>query len=186
MPAASCFLASAKEARAARSTALLLFGARSALTEHQLYQLDQYVLGGGSLVVFLNPWDVRVLNVTPKGEMTDTGMTKNSSNIGELLATWGIAPDGGLVAEKTDHDVLNVLSVVRQGQLAWQTQRQFPYPLLPVFHDMATESPLVRAIASLMPAPSCRGATGHVLELDRFPAAAGLGDVGVLEAEAAF
>ncbi|MCB9728812.1 MAG: Gldg family protein [Deltaproteobacteria bacterium] len=128
---------------------LVLFGARSALTEHQLYQLDQYVLGGGSLVVFLNPWDVRVLNVTPKGEMTDTGMTKNSSNIGELLATWGIAPDGGLVAEKTDHDVLNVLSVVRQGQLAWQTQRQFPYPLLPVFHDMATESPLVRAIASL-------------------------------------
>jgi ABC-type uncharacterized transport system involved in gliding motility auxiliary subunit len=128
---------------------LVLFGPRSALTDHQLFQLDQYVLGGGSLVVFLNPWDVQLLNVTPKGEMTVTAMTKNTSNIGELLATWGIAPTGALIAERADHDVINVLSIVRQGQLAWQTQKQFPYPLLPVFHAMATESPLVRSIAAL-------------------------------------
>lgn len=128
---------------------LVLFGPKAALSEFQLFQLDQYVLGGGSLVVFLNPWDAQLLNVTPKGDMSVTKLTKNTSNIGELLATWGITPTGALIAEKSDHDVVNVLSVVRQGQLAWQTQKQFPYPLLPVLHAMATESPLVRSIASL-------------------------------------
>lgn len=130
-------------------SSLVVFGAKAALTDHQLYQLDQFVMRGGSLVVFLNDWDVSLQNLSPQGEMNVTGMKRNASNIGDLLATWGVKPTGKLVAEPESNDVVTVLALIRQGQLTWQTQRKFPYPLLPVLNEFDATSPLVRAVSSL-------------------------------------
>ncbi len=128
---------------------LVLFGPKAALSEWQLYQLDQFVMGGGSVVVFLNAWDVSLYNLTEQGEMTVTGLKKNGANIDQLLAHWGVAPRGDLVMEPRAHDTVTVLSLIRQGQLAWQTQRAFPFPMLPVLGDFDASSPLVRAVSSL-------------------------------------
>ena len=83
--------------------ALVLFGPKANLTDWQLYQIDQFVLGGGSLVVFLNAWDVALMNLSPKGEMGVTKLGKNSSNIGELLASWGVKPTGNGRRESYAH-----------------------------------------------------------------------------------
>ena len=129
--------------------AMVLFGAKADLTDWQLYQIDQFVMGGGSLVVFLNGWDVALMNLSPKGDARVTALGKNSSNIGGLLASWGVKPTGKLVAEPTSNDEVTVMALIRQGAMTWQTQRQFPYPILPVLKDMDGSSPLVRAVSSI-------------------------------------
>ncbi|MDP6945903.1 MAG: Gldg family protein, partial [Myxococcota bacterium] len=130
-------------------SALVVLGPKAAFTDWQLYQMDQFVMRGGSLVVFANPWDVSIQNLSPQGEMSVSQLAKNSSNIGDLLTTWGIKPTGALVAEPETNDVVTVLALIRQGQLTWQTQRQFPYPLLPILNEFDDASPLVRSVASL-------------------------------------
>jgi ABC-type uncharacterized transport system involved in gliding motility auxiliary subunit len=129
--------------------ALVLFGAKADLTDWQLFQVDQFVMGGGSLVVFLNAWDVALMNLSAKGDARVTALGKNTSNIGELLASWGVKPTGKLVAEPTSNDEVTVMALIRQGSMTWQTQRQFPYPILPVLKDMDASSPLVRAVSSI-------------------------------------
>ena len=130
-------------------SSLVIFGPKGSFSPWQLYQIDQFVLRGGSLVVFQNPWDVSLQNLSPQGEMNVSGLKKNSSNIGELLAQWGIKATGALVAEPQSNDEITVLALIRQGQLTWQTQRKFPYPLLPVLSEFDEASPLVRSVASL-------------------------------------
>ena len=39
-------------------SSLVIFGPKGSFSPWQLYQIDQFVLRGGSLVVFQNPWDV--------------------------------------------------------------------------------------------------------------------------------
>ena len=130
-------------------SSLVVFGPKASFTPWQLYQIDQFVMRGGSLVVFTNPWDVSLQNLSPQGEMSVSGLKKNTSNIGELLGHWGIKPSGALVAEPQSNDEVTVLALIRQGQLTWQTQRKFPYPLLPVLNEFDQASPLVRSVASL-------------------------------------
>ena len=128
---------------------LVLFGPQSKLTDLELFRIDQYVLDGGSLVVFVNGWDVSLMNLSSKGDMRVNRLKQNGSNIGDLLAHWGIRPRGDLMAEPTQNDTVTVLALIRQGGMTWQTQRRFPYPILPVFSEMDTSSPLVRAVASI-------------------------------------
>lgn len=127
--------------------ALVLFGAQSALSDYALYKIDQFVLSGRSLVVFLNEWDVSVYNLTPKGEPTVTALKKNASNIGQLLTHWGIKPNADLVVEPESHDKLRILE--RDPRFPWPVTKAYPYPLLPVLTEFDTSSPLVRAVSSI-------------------------------------
>ncbi|PIE18842.1 MAG: hypothetical protein CSA66_03755 [Proteobacteria bacterium] len=130
--------------------AMVVLGPRGELTAYQLYQLDQFVLGGGSLVAFLNPWDIVVQNFNAKGELKPPSMTKNKSNLGELLATWGITPVGELVLEPAKHGQLVLMSFLRQGQRLIPFQsRGMLYPMVPTFDDFDDSDPLVRATTSV-------------------------------------
>lgn len=128
---------------------LVLMGPRSALSDWQLYSLDQFVLGGGSLVVLLNAWDVSIMNLDAKQQPRHTQLAKNSANVDQLLTHWGIKPNGDLVVEPQDHDRVLVESPVRTPFGMATSRRNFPYPLVPVLHDMDRESPLVRAVSSI-------------------------------------
>jgi ABC-type uncharacterized transport system involved in gliding motility auxiliary subunit len=130
-------------------TALVLFGPKANLGDAALRTLDQFVLDGGSLVVFLNPWDVSILNFSAQGEMDVIALQKNESDLSPLLAHWGFETRGDLVMEPESHDFLTVLQVIRQGQMAWQTQKRFDYPMLPVFTHFDDEDPLVRGVAAI-------------------------------------
>lgn len=130
--------------------ALVVFGPKGTFTDYQIYQLDQFVVGGGSLVVFLNPWDVQIQGYSARGEPQldpkTWKLSQNSSNINDLLATWGITPSGALVLEPDKHGDIALMTYLEtnQGYVPFQAQ-EFPYPLVPTFDDLDREDPLVRA-----------------------------------------
>jgi len=140
--------------------ALIVFGSKAPLTDYQLYKLDQFVMRGGSLVVFLNEWHVDIMSYSPRMEPrlrpNEWHLTRNASNIGELLAHYGIKPAGALVAEPRAHgDVaLMVYARTQQGFVPLQMQL-FKYPLIPTFDRFDRSDPLVRATTSVtLPYPS--------------------------------
>ncbi|MCA9514727.1 MAG: Gldg family protein [Myxococcales bacterium] len=134
--------------------AMVVFGPKGTFTDYQLYQMDQFVMKGGSLVVFLNPWDIDIMGYTAKGEPkldpSQWVLKKNGSNIGELLASYGIEPGGGLVADPSNHGQIALMVFAQTGQGFIPLQMQaFPYPLIPTFTDFDREDPLVRATSSV-------------------------------------
>lgn len=130
--------------------ALVVFGAKGTFSDWQLSQIDQFVLNGGSLVVFLDSWDASIQLYTPKGEIDQPSLTKNTSNIADLLKTYGIVPNGGMVLEPKSHDAIALMQFLRQGnQLIPFQSREVPYPMMPTFTKFDSSDPLVRATTSL-------------------------------------
>jgi len=132
--------------------AMVVFGAKSTFSDYQLYQLDQFVMRGGNLVVFLYPWDVKVQLMNARGEFEQSGsLAKNNSNIDDLVAHWGLKPSKKLVVDQTQNaDIALYVQFLRQGdRLIPFQQAGLPYPALPSFSDFDTSDPLVRATSSL-------------------------------------
>jgi ABC-type uncharacterized transport system involved in gliding motility auxiliary subunit len=67
---------------------LLLIHPKSLSTDAQ-YALDQYVLGGGHLAVFVDPFAES--DPTPLSEDSLAGTNNHSSNLPRLFADWGVA-----------------------------------------------------------------------------------------------
>lgn len=135
--------------------ALVVFGAKSAFSDYQLYQLDQFVMRGGSLVAFLFPFDVKLQLMNTKGEIDESGsLAKNTSNIDDLLASWGIKPTKKLVVDPGSNGEVILYAQVKALR-GFVQQTGFAYPALPTFKDFDTADPLVRATTSLtLPYPT--------------------------------
>lgn len=128
---------------------LIVLGAREKFSDEQLYVMDQFVMAGGSLVAFINSWDVSIQNWSGNEQMDVTKLVRNESNIGDLLGHFGIRPNVDLVMEPASHDNITLRATVRQGQLAFQAPKAFPYPMLPMVTDFDTEDALVRSVSTL-------------------------------------
>ncbi len=129
--------------------ALLIYGPRKPMSERMMYEIDQFLLSGRPVAVLLNEWDVSLRNYDREGEMTRTEILPNQSNIGQLLESYGVTVTGGLVLEPERHGSVALTEVIRQGQLAWQSQRDFPFPLFPTFFALNQEHALVRGLSHL-------------------------------------
>jgi len=136
--------------------ALVVFGAKSAFSDYQLYQLDQFVMRGGSLVVFLFPFDVKLQLMNTKGEIDEGGvLTKNNSNIDDLIAYWGIKPTKKLIVDSADNGEVLLYGQVQAFGRGFVQQAGFAYPSLPSFKDFDSSDPLVRSTTSLtLPYPT--------------------------------
>ncbi|MFT7581484.1 MAG: ABC-2 type transport system permease protein [Myxococcota bacterium] len=137
--------------------AILVYGPTTAFTDHQSYQLDQFVMRGGSLVVLLNGWDVTVRNLNTQGQPAVNAMSKNTSNIGVLLETWGIVPTGSLVLEPKHHGEITLTDYAQlpDGRLIPVQPVRMPYEMIVTLSTFDRTSPLVRALVSLtLPFPT--------------------------------
>lgn len=136
--------------------ALVVFGPKNAFSDYQLYQLDQFVMRGGSLVAFLFPFDVKLQLMNAKGELDESGtLAKNTSNLDDLLAHWGIKPTKKLIVDATNNGEVVLYAQVQAFGRGFVQQAGFPYPSLPTFKDFDTSDPLVRATTSLtLPYPT--------------------------------
>jgi len=85
------------------------------LSQQTLYAIDQHVMRGGEIVVFLDPNADSMVSRTNQGNLVPAGM---SSELEPLLASWGVSFDGNLVL--TDSDLA---LRVRMGQ----DQRPMPH-----------------------------------------------------------
>ncbi len=136
---------------------LVVHGPQKALTDRDLYNLDQFLLSGRSLIVFLKNWDVAVYNIRKGGEgfdfsdlqFDDLHRQATAANLDDFLAHYGVKVNRDLVLEPRSFEPITVIQVQKQGQFTLQSQRDFPYPLLPTFTDLDTSHVLVRRLASV-------------------------------------
>jgi ABC-type uncharacterized transport system involved in gliding motility auxiliary subunit len=99
---------------------LLLMVHPKDLSDPMLYQLDQFVLGGGRLIVFLDPFaESDRGNPNDPMAMMQAGST---SNLGPLLDSWGVSFDTGRVIGDLQYGVgtsqsrhIGILSVPADG-----------------------------------------------------------------------
>ncbi len=99
---------------------LLLMVHPKDLSDPMLYQLDQFVLGGGRLIVFLDPFaESDRGNPNDPMAMMQAGST---SNLGPLLDSWGVSFDPGRVIGDLQYGVgtsqsrhIGILSVPADG-----------------------------------------------------------------------
>ncbi len=130
--------------------ALVVYGPKGDFSDWQLYQLDQFVMGGGSLIAFLNPWDVNIQLYSPKGDIEKPSLKKNSSNLSNLLGNYGIKPSGAMLLDPQKHGLIALMQFLRQGERLIPFQsRGTEYPMIPTFEDFDASDPLVRSTTSL-------------------------------------
>jgi ABC-type uncharacterized transport system involved in gliding motility auxiliary subunit len=133
---------------------LIIYGPEKEMSDYDLYQIDQFLLSGKSVVVLLNNFDVSVFNIRMEDNFeTETydvlQKKENSSNISKLLDHYGIVVNKDLVTEKRDIERIKIIMVRKQGQYTIQEDREFPYPLLPMFKDFDPQNVLVRNISNI-------------------------------------
>lgn len=146
---------------------LVVYGPERPLSERDLYNIDQFLLSGRSVIFFLNVYDVAVYNV--KGgegfdfmDMSFDELHRETrpSNVADFLKNYGVDVRTDLVLEPRSHETITVIQLQRQGQFTIQSQREFPYPLLPTFMDLDRSHVLVRRLASItMPFATVVGVT---------------------------
>lgn len=129
--------------------ALVVFGPRKPLPAEAEYELDQFLLSGRPVVVFVNRFDVAVRNFDAEGNLTVSNLTSTESNVQDWLEKYGVKVSGELVLQPERNAPIVLTELVRQGQLVWQSQRAFPYPLLPTFTTFNPEHPLVSGLSSV-------------------------------------
>jgi ABC-type uncharacterized transport system involved in gliding motility auxiliary subunit len=130
--------------------ALVVYGPSGDFTDWQLHQLDQFVLRGGSLIAFLQPWDVGLQLMGRGNQPEKPSMTKRSSNLAALLEHYGLKPTGALVVEPKQHGEVALMQFLQQGDRLIPFQSvPLPYPMLPTFKDMDGTDPLVRSTPSM-------------------------------------
>jgi len=129
--------------------ALVVFGPRKPLSARTQYELDQFLLSGRPVVVFANRFDVALRNFDVEGNLTVTNLTTTESNLPDWLAKYGVEVRKDLVLEPERNAPIVLTELVRQGQLVWQSQKAFPYPLLPTFTDVNDKHPLVSGLSNV-------------------------------------
>lgn len=137
--------------------ALVVFGARRPMSERDMYMIDQFLLSGRSVLVFLDTWDIAVFNL----RTSDTSLGADAlvadkthrqawpTNLADFLSHYGVKPEGTLVVEPNQHEAITVLQMQRQGQFTVQSHKAYPFPLLPTFENMDRSHVLVRNIPAL-------------------------------------
>jgi hypothetical protein len=136
---------------------LLVYGAERHLPDRDLYRIDQFLLSGRSVLVFLNPWEVSVYNFRATADglgqdamtMDELRRQAHPTNLDDFLAHHGVRPVRNLVIEPRSHDAITLIQLQKQGQYTIQSQRQFPYPLLPTFTDLDSSHALVRRLPGI-------------------------------------
>mgnify|MGYP000950563944 CR=1 FL=1 len=136
---------------------LVVYGPQKPLSDRDQYLIDQFLLSGRSVIVFLNTWDVAVYNFKKGGDSMDPAdMTVDDlhreaypTNLDAMLAHYGVQPNRDIVVEKKDFADITILQLQKQGQYTLQSQRQFPFPLLPTFTDLDRSHVLVKRLSAV-------------------------------------
>jgi len=136
-------------------SALIIYAPRLKIPEYDRYQIDQFLISGRPVAVLAQQWEVAVNNLKAPTEIGQdmlvnySGMSRTDSNIGDILKGYGIELGNDIVLDSEHVDTLRVMEYQNRGGLTFQTQRDFPYAMIPVASDFSQEHALTRSIHSL-------------------------------------
>ena len=111
---------------------LIVTGVADTLTENQLYNLDQYIMQGGDVVIFQD----RV-----KADIQSASASVFESNFFDLLTSYGIVAKKNLVS---DAECGQISVQRRQGIFNFNTPVEYPY--LPIITNRNTDNMIVKNI----------------------------------------
>lgn len=116
--------------------ALLVIGPKTALSAAEAKAVDQFLMEGKSVALFLDTLqvDLRQFNVTPA-----------EHGLGALLSTWGVSVGDQLVADVSSANI-NVSE--RRGYML--VQMPVPYPFLPVVKQLEGDSPISKGLGEVL------------------------------------
>lgn len=136
-------------------SALVIYAPRLVVPEYDRYQIDQFLVSGRPVAILTQQWEVALNNLQAPTEIGQdmlvnyTGMSRTTSNIGDILKQYGVELGADLVLDGEHVDTVRVVEYVNRGGLTLQTQRDFPYAMIPVASDFSQEHALTRSIHSL-------------------------------------
>jgi len=136
-------------------SALIVYAPRKPLGDYDRYQLDQFLLSGRPVVVFAQPWEVALLNMAPADDigqemkMDKNSLTATAQNLDTVLAPYGIELGKKLTLDTTHVETVRLMQLVNRGGLQFQTQKDFPYALIPVAQDFDSGHALSRSLQHL-------------------------------------
>lgn len=117
--------------------AIVVLGPRKPLTERALYQLDQFVMRGGSLAMFVS-------NTTP--DLRTLRPRTVYHGLEALIAHYGVRVNRDVVVDRTRNGVMRF--PVRQGN--YVVQMPVNYPLIPRASTLDKASPVVKGLDSML------------------------------------
>ncbi len=123
---------------------LVLLSAREPLTDRQKFELDQYLLYGGKLIVFAEgaPYDDPMMFFKQEDKLP---------NLREFLASYGVQVSTELVQD-WGSCVSAPVKVGERGGVAMYSIDAFPFPILPIIkgENLEFESPALRSTQRLL------------------------------------
>ena len=136
-------------------SALIIYAPRLVISEYDRFQIDQFLVSGRPVAILTQQWEVGLNNLQAPTEIGQdmlvnySGMTRTTSNIGDILKAYGIELGADLVLDREHVDTIRMMEYQNRGGLTFQTQKDFPYALIPVASAFSQEHALTRSIHSL-------------------------------------
>lgn len=132
--------------------ALVIFGPAAPIPEADRYRIDQFLLSGKSVIVFVNAWDVALWNIDEKVDLSgapaklDSHIESRASNVSAMLDPYGVRVSGDLVVGLKSYSRIRVA----QPGPGQQADKWFQYPLLPFLTEMDRTHVLVRGMPGVV------------------------------------
>ena len=135
--------------------ALVIYAPRAAIPDYDRFQIDQFLLSGRPVAVFAQQWEVSINNmVAPKEigqdvRLDHTSLDRTNSDLPSVLDPYGVVLGNDLVVDPRHSDTVRVMELLNRGGMKFQAERDFAYPLVPVFTDFSRDHALSRSIQSM-------------------------------------
>jgi ABC-type uncharacterized transport system involved in gliding motility auxiliary subunit len=138
--------------------ALVVYAPRKDLSDLELFNIDQFLMKGGTVIAFVPRYEVNLGLYTKdsymqsqgeKGLPDDYGIYPVKTNFRTMVESWGVTVDGALVLDSKNHGEITLPHTVRKGGLEFRGRKEFPFPLFVYAADMDQESVLVRSMSGL-------------------------------------
>lgn len=116
--------------------ALLIIGPKTALSPAEVKAVDQFLMEGKSVAMFLDSLQVDLQRFNP---------TEATHGLGELLSAYGVTVGDRLVADVTS---ANINISEQRGYML--VQMPVPYPFLPVVKRLEGDSPISKGLGEVL------------------------------------
>lgn len=81
---------------------LIIYGLKESMSDADLFQIDQFLMKGGRLIIFYEPFDI----APPSPSNPEIGLIKNQSNLDKLLNAYGISFEDAMVLDKRSYEAI--------------------------------------------------------------------------------
>ena len=142
--------------------ALVIFGARQPLTDRERYEIDQFVMGGGTLLVLVDNFSVSLasfseeaikkmgpFNPNPNISNDYFAINSTSSNADELLSPYGIGVNKDLIMDIVHNNKVTLPHSVRRGKMVIRGTKDFDYAALVNATEFDRTNVMVRNLPGL-------------------------------------